>query len=105
MVRPLSAAAQTTGGAATAEDRASAHSVSGVLLDPSGAAIPKAQVTLLGGRGEVMDRTTTDAVGAFHFNDISPGKFTLEFHADGFRDTRISPSVLAKRFVPLRVAM
>ena len=105
VVLPISAPAQTTGDVTSAEDRPSAHSVSGVLLDPSGASIAKAQVTLLGGRGEILDRTITDAVGAFHFDNISPGKFTLEFRAEGFRDTRISTSVSAKRFVPLRVVM
>ena len=105
MMRPLAAPAQTGVAAATAEDRGSAHSVSGVLLDPSGAAIPKAQVTLLGAKGEILSRIATDAVGAFHFDNISPGKFTLEFHADGFRNTRISTLVSAKRFVPLRVVM
>ncbi len=102
---PIPAAAQTAAGATTAEDRGPAHSVSGVLLDPSAAAIAKAQVTLLGGKGEILARTSTDAVGAFHFDNISPGKFTLEFHADGFRNTRISTLVSAKRFVPLRVVM
>jgi hypothetical protein len=87
------------------EERATAHSVTGWLLDPSGAAITGAQVTLLGSRTEVIARTTTDAVGAFHFDDIAPGKYTLQFHAEGFRDSRVATVVTAKRFSPLRVVM
>lgn len=103
-VLPCLVAAQADGGAAAAEDR-TAHAVSGVLVDPSGAAILKAQVTIVGNGGEIQGQTTTDAVGAFHFDSVPPGKLTLEFHADGFRDTRITALVSVKRFIPLRVVM
>lgn len=102
---PIPGRAQAADGAGTVEDGATAHSVSGVLLDPSGAAIANAQVTVFGNGSQILARSTTDSVGAFRVDNIPAGKFTLEFHADGFRDTRISTSVSAKRFVPLRVVM
>jgi hypothetical protein len=89
----------------SADDRASARSINGVLLDPSGAAIAQAQVTLIGNNGEVLGRAMTDAVGFFHLDSIAPGKYTLEFHAEGFRDTRVAAAVTGKRFSPLRIVM
>ena len=91
--------------ARTTGERAATYSITGVLLDPSGAAIPKAQVTLLGSRTEVLAQTTTDSVGAFRLDNIAPGKYTLEFHAEGFRDTRIAAAVTTKRSSPIRIVL
>jgi Carboxypeptidase regulatory-like domain len=87
------------------DDRAGAHPVTGVLLDPSGAAIAKAQVRLLGAATEVVAQTQTDAVGAFHLDNIPPGKYTVDFHAEGFRDVRMLVTVSTKRFSPMRVVL
>ncbi len=84
---------------------AAVHSVSGVLLDPSGAAIAKAQVTLVGDKAEILAQTSTDAVGAFRLDNIASGKYTLEFHAEGFRDVRVATAVTTKRFSPIRIVM
>lgn len=87
------------------DERAAAHSITGAVLDPSGAAIAQAQITLLGSGSEAVATATSDAVGAFHFDDIAPGKYTLNFHAEGFRDARIAAVVNAKRFTPLHVVL
>ena len=90
------------------EERATANSITGILLDPSGAAIPKAQVTLLGTGTEAAHTTvqaTTDDVGAFRFDNVAPGKYTLQFHAEGFRDVHIATAVTHKRFSPIRMVM
>ncbi len=87
------------------DDGAVAQSIRGNVLDPSGAAIAAAQVTLLGSGAEVVARTVTDSVGAFHFDTIAPGKYTLELHADGFRDVRIASTVSSRKLSPLRVVM
>ena len=82
------------------------HSISGVLLDPSGAAIPKRRgCSAWETRVEILAQTTTDAVGAFHLDNIAPGKYTLEFHAEGFRDTRVAAAVTPKRVSPLRIVL
>jgi hypothetical protein len=91
-----------------ADERATTSSITGILLDPSGAAIPKAQVTLLGTGTEIAQalvQTTTDGVGAFRLDNITPGKYTLQFHAEGFRDARITATVTHKRFSPIRMVM
>ena len=88
-----------------AVDPAEPHSISGVLLDPSGAAIAKAHVTLLGAKAEVIGQTTTDDVGAFLLDNIVPGKYTIECHAEGFRDVRLAAAVTNRRTTLVRVVM
>src|ERR1700688_4088402 len=105
MALSLSVRAQVTDGAASGDDRAAVHSMSGVLLDPSGAAIPNAQVTLLGNKSELLAQTTSDDVGSFHFDNVAPGRYTMECSAEGFRDTRIPVTVTGKRITPIRIVM
>jgi hypothetical protein len=88
----------------TAES-ADRHSISGVVLDPSGAAIPNAHVKLLANGSEDLGDTTSDAQGAFHFDKVSAGKYVVAFHADGFRDSQLATSVSSRRSSPLRVVM
>ena len=87
------------------EERAAGSSITGVVLDPSGAAIANGNVTLIGTQAEILARTTTDKVGAFRLDNIASGKYTLQFHAEGFRDAHITTTVNSKRFSPLRVVM
>jgi hypothetical protein len=84
---------------------ASHYLLSGVVLDPSGAAIPKARVMLLGGGPEALAETVTDFSGAFHFDQVSPGKYSLDFHAEGFRDTQLSTVVGSRHLSPLRITL
>jgi len=106
---PLAVCAQEAGPAATparpADERAPVSSITGVVLDPSGAAITNGDVTLVGAEAKVLARTTTDKVGAFRIDNIAPGKYTLEFHAEGFRDAHLAATVTNKRFSPLRVVL
>jgi hypothetical protein len=83
----------------------SAKAVTGTLLDPSGAAIAKAQVSLLASDGRPLAQVTTDNSGAFRFDNIAPGTYTLDFHAEGFRDARVNTSLTTKRQAPIRVVL
>jgi hypothetical protein len=106
---PLPVRTQEVGSVGTparaADERTTGSSITGVLLDPSGAAIAKGDVSLVGAKAEVLARTTTDKVGGFRIDNIAPGKYTLGFHADGFRDVHLAASVTNKRFSPLRVVL
>jgi hypothetical protein len=88
-----------------AAEGVASQAISGVLLDPSGAAIPNAEVALLGNQGQILAQTTTDAVGAFHLENIASGKYTLDFHAEGFRNTRVPAAVTPKRGPALRIVL
>src|ERR1700680_1329877 len=67
-----------------------ASSLAGTLLDPSGAAIAQAQVSLLASGDKAVAQTITDSVGSFHFDNVAPGNYILEFHAEGFRAARLN---------------
>src|SRR5579872_658810 len=104
-VEPNAASAQdgrVVGGGAESSEW---HSISGVVLDPSGAAISGAHVMLLGSGSEALAETTTDPLGNFHFDKVNAGKYALAFHADGFRDSQVSTSVTKRRATPVRVVM
>ena len=83
----------------------SSRGITGTLLDPSGAAIANAQVSLLSSYGKPLAQVTTDTSGLFHFDNIAFGNYTLAFHADGFRDARINTSLAPKRQTPVRVIL
>ena len=110
---PVTLVAQADGPGAGAgatnvsEDQAGSRAIgiSGSLLDPSGAAIAKAQVSLLTSENKSVAQATTDSSGSFHFEQIPPGNYTLDFQAEGFRETRVNLSLGNKRQNPLRVTM
>jgi hypothetical protein len=83
---------------------ASAHFISGTVLDPSGAAIAGAQVLLLVS-GKPIGEATADASGSFRFDHIPPGNYTLQLQAPGFRETRVPVNLTGKRQASLRVNM
>lgn len=61
-----------------------AASLSGVVKDPSGAVVPKAEITLEGPALNEPRDTTTDAQGRFRFDDLAPGIYTLHVYREGF---------------------
>jgi Carboxypeptidase regulatory-like domain len=89
----------------TEDQSPSVRAITGILLDPSGAVVPKAQVSLLDSGGKPLAQTVTDSSGSFRFDNIAPGNYTLEFHADGFRDARVNATVTTKRQAPIRLTL
>ena len=63
-----------------AQPTASLH---GTVLDPSGAAVPKASVTATGPNNAVKVGET-DENGAFALNGLQPGTYTVRVIASGF---------------------
>ncbi|HYM76741.1 MAG TPA: TonB-dependent receptor [Candidatus Dormibacteraeota bacterium] len=90
---------------AAADDSAAMHAASGVVLDPSGAAIGGALVTLRGAGGAIAAQTSTDASGAFHFDRVPVGKYALDVHAEGFRDSHLGITISNRRPPALRVVL
>src|SRR5260370_10646583 len=82
-----------------------ASSLAGTLLDPSGAAIAQAQVSLLAAGDKAVAQTTSDSTGSFHFDNLAPGNSILAFHAEGFLDARINTPLAARRHSPLPVTL
>jgi hypothetical protein len=59
--------------------------VTGSVTDPSGAAIPKANVTLRQIAGTSSGNTKTDERGQFNLSALPPGRYELQIAAEGFR--------------------
>jgi hypothetical protein len=61
--------------------------ITGLVIDPSHAAIPKATITLKNVGTGTTATTTADASGVYHFALLDPGNYTLTATASGFRET------------------
>ena len=59
--------------------------LSGTLLDPSGAAIVGAQITIRSESSGAVSLLVSDASGAFHAVSLSPGLYNVEADVEGFR--------------------
>ncbi len=64
-----------------------AVSVTGIVLDPSAAAISGAQLTLMDQSGIAIAHATTNSDGKFTFEKIPPGTYRAHVEATGFRST------------------
>lgn len=68
--------------------------VTGVITDPSGAAVPNATVTLRNtGTGQTQN-TNTNGTGAYRFSLLPPGGYTVQAEASGFQTTTQNVSVV-----------
>src|SRR6202522_321419 len=78
-------------------------SVRGNVQDASGSAIPDAQI-VLHSTDENTERTVnTDTSGAFLFENVKAGKYSLKAHHDGFADT-ITSGITVEARQDLRLA-
>src|SRR6267154_5381342 len=108
---PVAVFGQADGNGASTEAKSaseaqpSTQAISGGLFDPSGAAIVNAQVSLLTSDNKAIAEGTTDNSGSFHFDNVPPGKYTLDFQAEGFHETRVNLNIAGKRQAPLHVTM
>jgi hypothetical protein len=82
-----------------------ARSVSGMVLDPSGAAIPNAQVILLSPDGRELARVTSDKDGNFQFEKLAAGNYKIAVQAPGFRETAAELKLGSRQPAPLRVVL
>ena len=68
---------------ATAYGQPKSGTLSGTVVDPSGALIPHAQVIISGATG--LSRTIqTDSVGRFEADGLESGSYSISVSADGF---------------------
>src|ERR1700737_3169088 len=71
----------------------SSRAITGVVLDPSGAAVSGAQVALTSTAGTSIGNTTTDNTGSFRFEKLASGLYSIDVQATGFRKTKLDVAV------------
>ena len=59
--------------------------VTGTVTDPSGAAVPNANVTLKNNDTGATQTTTSNSTGAYRFSLLNPGSYTVSASAQGFQ--------------------
>lgn len=80
--------------------------VTGTITDPSGAAVPSAQVVLLNQGTQVEQKVATESRGEYRFPLVPPGVYTITIHANGFTDREIKDiKVDASTTVPVSATL
>jgi hypothetical protein len=68
----------------TANAQSTQATILGTVLDASGAAVPKATVTVTSTDAGITRTITTDKSGNYQFLDLNPGRYTVHITAPGF---------------------
>jgi hypothetical protein len=61
--------------------------ITGVVIDPSGGVIANAKVTLKDNSKGSTQSTETNKEGAYHFQLLNPGSYTITVRSSGFQET------------------
>jgi len=80
--------------------------INGLVTDSSGAVIPKASVTLLNEGTNVSVSTVSDSSGAYSFEFVLPGVYTVKASSAGFKQfsaTHVRVEVAAHIGVPVKM--
>lgn len=101
------AASAETGGVTSQEAAAqSPGTISGTVVDPSGAAVAGARVTLARESESAKPETRTDDNGQFTFVNVAPGTLQLTVAADGFAAKTLSVTLHpAENYSAPRIAL
>src|SRR5271166_3634319 len=73
---------------------ATTGSISGTVMDPSGAAIPGAAVVVTNTATGIQTKTTADSKGEYAFPALPPGRYDLEVMVESFRTHKRSNLVI-----------
>src|ERR1700704_6426836 len=91
-----------------AQSLGNAGTVSGTVTDPSGAALPKATVTIVNRVTNYRQSVATDNNGAFRLTNIPPNPYHLEVSAPNFsasaQDVTVRGAVPISLKIPLALA-
>ena len=69
-------------------------SLAGTVLDQTGSVISNATVTLTSDATKAALTSTTNATGAYHFNELAPGQYSLAVTAAGFKTNNVTDLTL-----------
>ncbi|MGH9804374.1 MAG: TonB-dependent receptor [Candidatus Acidiferrales bacterium] len=93
--------------AAASEPRASnvSFELAGRVLDPTGAVIPGAQVTLFSQGHSPLRSVSTDGEGRFYLSGVSAGSYELVARSSGLESASVAVSVPASAGRPLEMTL
>lgn len=81
------------------------QAITGTVVDPSGATIANAQVSVVDSTSKVQAQAATDNSGSFRFENIVPGRYVLKCRAQGFQDASITATVGSRRTTSIRLTL
>ena len=84
--------------------QAGSSTLQGRVLDPSGAVIPQAQVTVTSAAGKTAS-AVSDGAGAYQVRGLAPGAYTVNANTTGFAPFTASISLAAGKPTTLNIAM
>jgi hypothetical protein len=84
--------------------QASAGSLQGRVLDPSGAVIPQAQLTVTSASGKTMT-TASDGAGSYQVRGLAPGDYTVNATTAGFAPFSSTVTLAAGQTKTLNIAL
>jgi hypothetical protein len=70
--------------------------LSGTVLDPNGAVIPRAKVKLMNSEAKEIRDTCANDDGRFEFTPVFPGKYSIRIEATGFKTLEITDVIVEK---------
>ncbi|NOT64078.1 MAG: carboxypeptidase regulatory-like domain-containing protein, partial [Acidobacteria bacterium] len=78
------------------------QTLTGVVFDQNEAALPKAQITLQGARTQ---NVKSDEHGAFRFDKLTAGDYTLSVVREGFKTVTLPVTLGGRTLTPLRIVL
>lgn len=82
-----------------------ANTVTGTVLDPSGAAIPDAVVALTAQGNKTSQYKRTSGDGRFSFEKIAPGDYRVSVEAHGFQNSILEVTVGKERLTLIKIVL
>ena len=79
--------------------------IQGIIQDPSGAGIAKAQIILVNTGTGVKKTATSDSSGNYRFVSLAPGNYKLSVEATGFSKAEAEMTVLTEQNINLPITM
>ncbi len=106
---PLVSTCFVLAGLSSAPAQTATGSISGVVTDSLGAALPKANVALHSKDNRTARQAATDASGHFVISDLAPGHYEIEADAKGFAvadrpDVNLNAGQTLDLTFPLRIS-
>jgi len=79
--------------AAFAQSTVGTGSITGVVSDPQGAAVPSAKVTITNKDTGLSFDLTTNSSGVYNSGNVAPGNYVIKVESPNFKTTQVTAAV------------